>query len=117
LAEALRGPHKAQLEHLLASGKRNEHNAVFITSNGTLYSPRNVLRHFQLICQRHGLTVVDLHSLRHLHVSWLLESGLDFKTIQDRVGHSRIQTTMNIYAHLVDNSRAKAVDATEEKNR
>jgi integrase len=47
-----------------------------------------------------------LHSLRHFHASWLINRredgglGLPAKVVQDRLGHSSIQLTMDVYAHL-----------------
>jgi site-specific recombinase XerD len=38
------------------------------------------------------------HSLRHTHITQLLEGGVNLKTIQERVGHTQISTTM-IYCH------------------
>lgn len=41
-----------------------------------------------------------LHSLRHSHVFWLIRDGVDPLTIQRRLGHRSIQTTLNVYGHL-----------------
>lgn len=115
VADVLQLHRVRQVEQLLVSGYRNEHNAVFLTSLGTLYSQRVVLRRFKWLCAKHGLQEVDIHSLRHLHASWLLEGMIDYKTIQERLGHSRVQTTIDIYSHLGDKLRATAVDAIDQK--
>nr|WP_246026178.1 tyrosine-type recombinase/integrase [Peribacillus cavernae] len=41
-----------------------------------------------------------MHSFRHTHTSLLNEAGVGLKEIQQRFGHTDIQTTMNIYAHI-----------------
>ena len=41
----------------------------------------------------------NLHSLRHDHVSRLLDAGLPLPAVSERVGHSRASTTANVYAH------------------
>ncbi|MBK5502244.1 site-specific integrase [Peribacillus sp. TH14] len=51
---------------------------------------------------------VTLHSFRHTHTSLLIEAGVGLKEIQQRLGHTDIQTTMNIYAHMTDNMEEKA---------
>ncbi|CEG24566.1 site-specific integrase [Peribacillus simplex] len=47
------------------------------------------------------------HSFRHTHTSLLIEAGAGVKEIQERLGHSDINTTMNIYAHMTKNTEEK----------
>jgi integrase len=51
---------------------------------------------------------VTPHSFRHTHTSLLIEAGVGIKEIQQRLGHSDINTTMNIYAHMTANMEEKA---------
>ncbi|MBR8644164.1 tyrosine-type recombinase/integrase [[Brevibacterium] frigoritolerans] len=51
---------------------------------------------------------ITLHSFRHTHTSLLIEPGVGLKEIQQRLGHTDIQTTMNIYTHMTDNMEEKA---------
>lgn len=48
------------------------------------------------------------HSLRHTHTSLLIEAGVGIKEIQQRLGHTEIETTMNIYEHLTSDMEEKA---------
>lgn len=48
------------------------------------------------------------HSFRHTHTSLLIEAGVGVKEIQQRLGHTDINTTMNIYAHMTSNMEEKA---------
>lgn len=48
------------------------------------------------------------HSFRHTHTSLLIEAGVGIKEIQQRLGHTDINTTMNIYAHMTANMEEKA---------
>jgi integrase len=48
------------------------------------------------------------HSLRHTHTSLLIEAGVGLKEIQQRLGHTNINTTMDIYAHLTADMEEKA---------
>ncbi|MEK4800681.1 tyrosine-type recombinase/integrase [Oceanobacillus sp. FSL K6-0118] len=47
------------------------------------------------------------HGFRHTHTSLLIEAGAGIKEIQERLGHSDINTTMNIYAHMTKNIEEK----------
>lgn len=48
-----------------------------------------------------------IHDLRHSHASWLIEGGADLVSIQRRLGHESIQTTIDRYGHLTSESDVK----------
>ena len=49
-----------------------------------------------------GLTEETVfHSLRHTHASWLLMNGFDMRTIQERLGHASVKTTLDIYGSVM----------------
>lgn len=57
-----------------------------------------------------GLPRVTLKGLRHTHATLLLELGEHPKVVQERLGHSTITTTMNIYSHVTPTMQKSAVD-------
>lgn len=65
-------------------------------------------------CKRSGVKKIRLHDLRHSHASLLVNKGLDAMVIANRLGHERIETTLNIYSHLYKESIDKAVNILEE---
>lgn len=54
---------------------------------------------------------LKLHELRHTQATLLIGSGEDLKTVQHRLGHSSATTTMNVYAHVIEENDRKAADA------
>lgn len=48
---------------------------------------------------------ITVHGFRHTHASLLFEAGATMKQTQDRLGHSNIKTTMNIYTHVTQSSK------------
>lgn len=48
---------------------------------------------------------ISTHGFRHTHASLLFESGATIKDVQARLGHSDIQTTMDIYTHVTKHAR------------
>jgi integrase len=54
------------------------------------------------IVQKNNLPSITPHSLRHTGATLLAAEGVDIKTIQGHMGHSRASTTMDIYAHYLD---------------
>lgn len=61
--------------------------------------------------KRHPMKKLTVHSFRHTHASLLFEAGATIKEVQDRLGHTNINTTMNIYTHVSQ----KKKDETAEK--
>lgn len=47
------------------------------------------------------------HSLRHVHVAYLLSKGIDIYAISKRLGHSDITITLRAYSYLIDEYKAK----------
>lgn len=56
----------------------------------------------------------NFHSLRHTHATKLIESGISPKAVQARLGHERIETTLQTYAHNTDAMEQDAVDVFEK---
>ena len=47
-----------------------------------------------------GLRHIKVHGFRHTHASLLFDAGVSMKDVKERLGHSDITTTMNIYTHV-----------------
>ena len=56
---------------------------------------------------------VTLHGLRHSHASHMLASNIHPKIVQERLGHSSIAITMDIYSHLMPNMQEDAAAAVD----
>lgn len=56
---------------------------------------------------------VTLHGLRHSHASHMLASNIHPKIVQERLGHSSIAITMDIYSHLIPNMQGEAAAAVD----
>ena len=48
--------------------------------------------------------------LRHTHCSLLFEAGVPIQEVKERLGHSDIQTTMNIYTHVTAKAKEKSAE-------
>ena len=95
-------------QHLLTAHE-NPHDLVFCTKQGTPLDPGNVVRReFKPALARAGLRSVRFHDLRHSFVAMLLELDVNLKVIQELVGHASIQTTMDIYGHLLPETKQQA---------
>ena len=77
---------------------------------GCPMNDQNILkRHLQPAAQKLGLPFVTWRCLRTSHATWLVQSGADPKSVQGQMRHSRVSTTMDIYAQAVPASQRRAL--------
>ncbi|HZX98918.1 MAG TPA: site-specific integrase [Dermatophilaceae bacterium] len=67
---------------------------------GQVDRPEYATRHFQALSRKSGLPGVRLHDLRHTNASLALEAGVEMKVVSDRLGHSQISVTADLYTHV-----------------
>ena len=82
---------------------------------GKPINPRNLNRSFKRLINKSGVTNIRFHDLRHTHVALMIAQNEPVKLIAERLGHSKITTTMDTYGHLFPNMQKEAtnrLDAT-----
>ena len=87
---------------------------MFAKADGSPMSPSTVSHAFLDLRRKLGLEGVHLHSLRHTHATLLMKGGENPKAVQERLGHSSIAVTMDIYSHVVPGIQELAVMNFEE---
>jgi integrase len=87
------------------------HDLVFQSlRTGAPMSDHNILtRHIKPAGRKLGVGFVNWQVLRRSYATWLVQSGADPKAVQGLMRHSRISTTMDIYAQFVPESQRRAV--------
>lgn len=60
--------------------------------------------------RKSGVKRIRLHDLRHSHASMLVEMGFSPLEIANRLGHEKIETTLNTYSHLYPDKQEKLAD-------
>lgn len=102
--------HRAQQsqERLQLGLGRDDKGYVFANLEGGPIRPRNLTKEFSRIVTRAGVRKVSLHSLRHSHASALLRDGVHVKVVSERLGHSNISITLQVYAHVMPSMQADA---------
>lgn len=66
-----------------------------------------------------GVKQIRVHDLRHSHVAYLINQGVQPLIIKERLGHRDIKITLNTYGHLYPNQQKKVADmlnATRNEN-
>jgi len=57
-----------------------------------------------------GQPVIRFHDLRHTHATLLLAAGENVKVVSERLGHSKIQITLDTYSHVLPTMQKAAAD-------
>lgn len=84
---------------------------VFLSAAGKPFEPDSVSRAFKRACIRAGLPEMHLHDLRHTAITYMLEAGVNPRTVSEISGHSSPAFTMQQYGHVLQNARKEASDA------
>jgi integrase len=109
---ALRHHQAQQNEERIWTGTKwnNEWNLVFTSKVGSPLDERNVLRRFQNILAVAGLPKMRIHDLRHSAVAILIAQGVNIKAISELLGHSSVAFTLQVYGHLLEETKREAAD-------
>lgn len=109
--EELRRWRLVQAQELLRLGVRVDDDWLVVTqADGSALQPRSLTHVVSAFLKEWGVT---LHGLRHSHASHMLASNIHPKIVQERLGHSSIAITMDIYSHLMPNMQGDAADAVD----
>ena len=95
--------HRAQrAEELLKLGKRiSDDDFVVSHPDGAMVPPIHVSQQWGFAIAKTGLAKLRFHDLRHAHATHLLAMGVHPKVASERLGHSRVGITLDLYSHVI----------------
>lgn len=109
--EELRRWRLTQAQELLRLGVRADDGWHVVTqADGSPLQPRSLTHVMSAFLSEWGMT---LHKMRHTHASHMLAAKIHPKVVQERLGHSSIAITMDIYSHLMPNMQGEAAAAVD----
>lgn len=94
-------------------GSAGNRNLVFPKWDGNPLNPGNVNVMLTEFCKRHNLPHINPHLFRHTAASLLISNGVDVLTVSKMLGHSDMSTTMETYAHALEDARHKTAECFE----
>ncbi|MYY22234.1 tyrosine-type recombinase/integrase [Ligilactobacillus salivarius] len=101
-----------QRKQLLKLGinSMNKHQLIFSNGNNEYIYSGTVRKSIKILAKKAGIHSITTHGFRHTHATLLFASGMDIKQVQARLGHSNVQTTLNIYTHAIQDKQDKIGD-------
>ena len=87
---------------------------VFSDLDGRPLLPNTVTHAWIKLVRRTGLKGIRLHDARHSHASLMLKAGAHPKIVQERLGHSSIQITLDTYSHITPGLQEAAATRFDE---
>lgn len=103
---------KDQIKIYFKNGKHFEgdDNFIFTNQRGDWVHIHNFIRYFKRFIADNSLKSITPHGLRHTHASLLFSAGVEPKNISDRLGHSTVQITLDLYTHITEEQRSDTVE-------
>ena len=86
-----------------------------ISNSSKPIEPRLYRIHLQKITDSLGIPRMKFHTLRHSFATRCIESNCDYKTVSVLLGHSSINTTLNLYVHPNLEQKKKCIEAMTKK--
>jgi len=106
--------HPDVLEELRALPRYGD--LVFSQPDGKPLHAHNVTqRNFKGVMKRAKVPRIRFHDLRHLHATMLLRQGTNPKVVQEQLGHSRVNVTLDLYSHVLPGLQAEATFRLTER--
>lgn len=100
-----------ELRLRLGLGKLDDGGLLFSNLEGGPLHPTTASQRWARCAEDLGMPEITYHALRHTHASQLIDAGVDIVTISKRLGHSKPDITLRVYAHLFRNDDSKAAEA------
>lgn len=104
-----------QKECKLLYGKYYSDSEWLCTKENGDHITTGSLRYLNRVANYEMGIAFSFHYLRHTHATMMLEGGVQMKHIQNRLGHSKLATTMDTYSHITDRMVTEAVEIFEQK--
>lgn len=87
-----------------------DNDLVFCRDDGTPVHPDRFTQMFDKHVRDSGLPRIRLHDLRHTHATLALAAGIHPKVVSERLGHSTVAFTMDVYSHAIPSMEAEAAE-------
>ena len=102
-----------EINRLLNNGITGINDTLFKSPRGYLLSDTVVNQDIARICKAAGIEKFTAHAFRDTFATRCVESGMQPKTLQEIMGHTDIAMTMNLYAHVMEETKVSQMQAVK----
>lgn len=115
LAEYLKQHYENQkIYKKLLGNNYKDNNMVFCKEDGTFLDPDTVLSKYQKLAEKANIKKCTFHALRHTFATRALESKMPVKVLSTILGHSKVEFTLEVYTHVLDELKTHEMDKLEK---
>jgi len=104
---------KQAATRLALGGGYSDNDLVCAREDGTPWPPDALSTAFVGLVRKAGVPVVRFHDLRHTHATQLLRQGVHPKIVSERLGHSTVGITLDVYSHVLPGMQEEAAMRTD----
>ncbi len=114
MAAELRAHRVRQAEEQLKIGLRPDGNSFVVAQvDGSPLQPRSLTHEWTRLLDKTSLPRIRFHDLRHTHATQMLSAGVHPKVASERLGHSTIGITLDLYSHVMPGMQADAAEQVD----
>ena len=111
----LRARRIQQAQELLKVGKRlSDDDFVVAQADGSPLRPHSLGQEWVRFLATTTLPRIRFHDLRHTHATHMLKSGVHPKVASERLGHSKVGITLDLYSHVLPNMQTDAASVVDD---
>jgi integrase len=115
MVEELRRHRLVQAQEMLRLGVRlTDDSFVAAQADGSPLQPRSLTHEWVRLIAKTTLPRIRFHDLRHAHATHLLASGVHPKVASERLGHSKVGITLDLYSHVLPGMQADAAAKVDD---
>jgi integrase len=105
---------RREAEAVILAKSITDNDLVFCHLDGSPLLPGTISHAWDKAVRHAGIRVIRLHDARHTHASYMLKQGIHPKVVQERLGHSSIQVTLDTYSHVAPGIQEKAAERLDD---
>lgn len=115
MIDELRAHRTRQAEELLKLGVRVSNDSFVVAqTDASPLKPTSITHEWVRLLGQTSLPRIRFHDLRHAHATHMLASGVHPKIASERLGHSKVGITLDLYSHVLPNMQADAVAQVDD---
>lgn len=115
VVEEMKSWRATQTEELAVLGLSPDGDTFVVTQlDGRPLQPRSITHEWVRLSAAKGLPRIRFHDLRHAHATHLLGAGVHPKVASERLGHSRVGITLDLYSHVMPGMQEEAAARVDD---